>query len=314
MRSSTMMPPVVPSFSPAASASPALGSLCRQTITASHSSSPAEVETARTRPSEPPRNASTRVPKRSVTPRLVSDSWTGSATSGSRTSDSAHGPSSTKSTASPRWPSAPAISTPSGVAAEHDHALHAVELLVELHRGTDVLDVVQAFEVRARHVGLLPHEAGADDELVEPLVRVASGDRAAVEVDVGDRRLHPHVEPVLHVALDGREEQVLELVDLAPVDEWDPARRVGDVGELREQRDLEVGSQPSGDGRGSGAGAPSPDDDETLGHGTSVADRYSISGGCANVLETQQNRTARSTSAASSAGGTSAPAVTTSRP
>jgi hypothetical protein len=63
-------------------------------------------------------------------------------------------------------------------------------------------------------------------ELVEALVRVARGDRAAVEVDVGDRRLHPHVEPVLDVALDGREEQALELSISRAVHERDAARRV----------------------------------------------------------------------------------------
>ena len=62
--------------------------------------------------------------------------------------------------------------------------LDGVEQLVELHRLADVLDVVQALEVRAGHVGLLPDEAGADDELVEPLVLVARRDGAAVEVDV----------------------------------------------------------------------------------------------------------------------------------
>ena len=175
-------------------------------------------------------------------------------------------------------------------AAEDDDLLHVVELFVELHRGADVLDVVQPVEVGARDVGLLPRPAGADRELVEALVGVAGGDRAAVEVDVGDRRLHPHVEPVLDVALDGREEQRLELVDLAAVDERDAARRVRDVRELREQRDLHVRRQALGDGGGRGAGATTPDDDQALGHGSSV--RYSISGGAAKVFETQHRRRA----------------------
>jgi hypothetical protein len=114
MWSSTMSPPVVPVGSPAACASAVFGTLCRQTITASHSSSPSEVCTARTEPS--PRNASTAVPRCSCTPRSVRDVWTGSATSGSRTSCSTHGPSSTKCVSRPRWPRLPAISTPSGVA------------------------------------------------------------------------------------------------------------------------------------------------------------------------------------------------------
>ena len=326
-----MIAPVVPSFSPAASASCALGTLCRQTITASHSICPSEVATARTRSS--PRKASTFVPKRSVTPRLVSDSCTGSATSGSSSSDSAHGPSSMKSTSRPRCARLPAISTPIGVPPIDDDALHRVEFLVELHRGADVLDVVQPVEVGAGHVGLLPRPTRADRELVEALVRVARGHRAAVEVDVGDRRLHPHVEPVLDIAVDGREEQRLELVDLAPVHERDPARRVGDVGELREERDLEVRVQPLGDRRGGRARAATADHDQTLAHsanpsggpcsprsiprqpvarvahGSSV--RYSISGGDAKVFETQHSRRALAMYGSS---GTSARAETSSRP
>ena len=187
-----------------------------------------------------PMNASTLVPKRSVTPRLVSDSCTGSATSGSSSSDSAHGPSSTKSTCRPRWARLPGHLDADRRAAEDDDLLHRVQFLVELHRGADVLDVVQPVEVGARDARLLPRPAGADRELVEALVGVARGHRAAVEVDVGDRRLHPHVEPVLDVALDGGEEQRLELVDLAAVDERDAARRVRDVRELGEERDLEA--------------------------------------------------------------------------
>ena len=320
IRSSTAIAPVVPSSSPAACASSLLGSLCRQTITASHSSSPSEVATARTRVPSPVK-PSTRVPSRSVTPRLTSESWTGSATSGSSTSESTQGPSSTKSTCRPRWPRLPAISTPSGARADHDHALEVVELLVERHRRADVLDVVQPVEVGAGHVGLLPHEARADDQLVEPLVGVAGGDRPAVEVDVGDGRLHAHVEPVLDVALDGGEEQVLELRDLAAVHERDAAGRVGDVGELGEQRHLEVRVQAPGDGRGGRARAAAADHDQPLGHVTSRRGepspdvvRYSTAGGVASVLETQQTRRARAASAASSSAGAAALAVTTTCP
>ena len=71
--------------------------------------------------------------------------------------------------------------------ADDGDGLDRLEHLVELHRLADVLDVVQALEVGARDVGLLPDEAGADDQLVEALVLVARGDGAAVEVDVGDR-------------------------------------------------------------------------------------------------------------------------------
>ena len=177
-------------------------------------------------------------------------------------------------------------------AAVDDDALHVVERLVELHRRADVLDVVQPVEVGAGHVRLLPRPARADRELVEALVGVARGHHAAVEVDVGDRRLHPHVEPVLDVALDRRQEQRLELVDLAAVHERDPARRVGDVRELGEERDLELRVQALGDGGARGAGPTAADDDQTLGHWSSV--RYSISGGAANVFETQHNRRARS--------------------
>jgi len=49
----------------------------------------------------------------------------------------------------------------------HDHgALDGVEDLVPLHRGPDVLDVVETLEVGARHAGILVVEAGADDQLV----------------------------------------------------------------------------------------------------------------------------------------------------
>ncbi len=181
--------------------------------------------------------------------------------------------------------------------ADHGDALHPVELLVEQHRGADVLDVVQPLEVRARDVGLLPHEAGADHELVEPLVGVARGQRPAVHVDVGDRRLHAHVEPVLDVALDRRQEEVLELVDLAAVDERDAARGVGDVGELGEQRHLEVGVDPLGDGGRGRARAPATDHDQTLAHVAS-RDRYSTAGGSASVFDTQHTRLARTTSSA----------------
>jgi hypothetical protein len=172
---------------------------------------------------------------------------------------------------------------------------------------------VQPGQVRAGHVRLLPHEPGADDELVEPLVRVARGHRPAIEVDVGDGRLHPHVEPVLDVALDGGEEQRLELVDLAPVHERDPARRVRDVRELGEQRHRHVRVQALGDGGGGGSGAPAADHDQTLGHVTSVVARYSISGGVANVFDTQQKRSAFSTRSARSSLGMSADAETTTR-
>jgi hypothetical protein len=114
MWSSTTRPPVVPTSSPAAVASAVLGTLCKQTITTSQAISPPDVATARTRSS--PTKASTAVPRCRVTPRLVSDSWTGSATSGSSTSCRTHGPSSMKWTSRPRWPRLPAISTPSGVA------------------------------------------------------------------------------------------------------------------------------------------------------------------------------------------------------
>ena len=184
--------------------------------------------------------------------------------------------------------------------ADHHDALHVVEQLVELHRGADVLDVVQPLEVRAGHVRLLPHEPGADDQLVEPLVRVARGDRPAVEVDVRDGGLHAHVEAVLDVALDRGEEEVLELRDLAAVHERDAAGRVGDVRELREQRHLEIRCQSLRDGRGCGSGAATADHDETLGHETSRrvepspdVVRYSTAGGVASVLETQHSRRAR---------------------
>ena len=56
--------------------------------------------------------------------------------------------------------------------------------------------------------------------------------------------------PSVDVALDRREEEVLEARDLAAVHERDPARRVGDVLELGEQRHLEVRVHPLGGGRG----------------------------------------------------------------
>jgi hypothetical protein len=108
--------------------------------------------------------------------------------------------------------------------ADDHHALHRVQPRVELHRLADVLHVVQPLEVPARDVGLLPVEPGAHDELVEALGLVARRDGAAVEVDVGDDGLHAHVQAVGLVALDGGQEEVLELRDLAPVDERDPAR------------------------------------------------------------------------------------------
>ena len=185
--------------------------------------------------------------------------------------------------------------------ADHDRALHPLELLVEQHRGADVLDVVQALEVGARHVGLLPREAGPDHQLVEPLVGVPGGDGAAVEVEVGDRGLHPHVEPVLDVALDRGQEQVLELRDLAAVHERDPARRVGDVGELGEEGHPQVRVQPLGDGGGRRSGAASADHDQALAHGSSV-DTYSTAGGEASVFDTQHTRRARVTSDSRSRG------------
>ena len=251
--------------SPAAAASAVLGTLCRQTMTTSQAISPCEVATARTWSS--PTKPSTAVPRCSVTPRLVSDSWTGSATSGSSTSWSTHGPSSMKCTSRPRWPRLPAISTPSGVAPTTATRLDRLEHLVELHRLADVLDVVQALEVGARHVRLLPHEAGGEDELVEALVLVARRDGAAVEVDVGDDRLHPHVQAVGDVAVDGRQEEVLEARDLAAVDERDAARGVGDVLELGVERHLQVGVDALGGGRRGDASAPAADDDEPFGHG-----------------------------------------------
>jgi hypothetical protein len=160
-------------------------------------------------------------------------------------------------------------------AADHDRALDRVELLVELHRAPDVLDVVEPFEVRARHLRLLPREAGADDQLVEALVGVTRRHRALVEVDLSDDGLHPHVEPVVDVALHRRQEEALELRDLAAVHVRDPARRVGDVLELREHRHLEVGVGALGDGRRGGPRAAAPDDDETLGHVPSPLRRYS---------------------------------------
>ena len=146
-------------------------------------------------------------------------------------------------------------------ATDHDRALDRVELLVELHRAADVLDVVQALQVGAGHGGLLPHETRAEDQLVEALVRVARRERPPVEVDVGDDGLHPHVEPVLDVALDRRQEEVLEAGDLAAVDVRDPARRIGDVRELREDAHVEVRVRALGDRRRRGAGAPASDDD-----------------------------------------------------
>ena len=176
-------------------------------------------------------------------------------------------------------------------AAEDDDLLHRVEFLVELHRGADVLDVVQPGQVGPGHAGLLPRPARADRELVEALVGVARGHRAAVEVDVGDRGLHPHVEAVLDVAVDRGQEQRLELVDLAAVHERDAARRVRDVRELREQRDLQVRVQALGDRGRRGPRATASDDDQPFAHVVSV--RYSMSGGAAKVFETQQSRWAR---------------------
>ena len=145
--------------------------------------------------------------------------------------------------------------------------LDAVEQLVELHRLADVLDVVEPVEVRAGDVRLLPGEAGADDQLIEAFMLVARRDDAAIEVDLGDHRLHPHVEPVGDIAVDGRQEEVLEARDLAAVHEGDAARRVGDVLELREHRDLQVRVQALGDGRRGRAGAASADDDQPVTHG-----------------------------------------------
>ena len=157
--------------------------------------------------------------------------------------------------------------------ADDDDPLHRVELLVELHRLADVLDVVDAVEVHARHVGLLPEEAGAEDELVEALGLVLRRDRAPVEVDVGDDRLHAHVQAVLAVALDGGQEEVVEARDLAAVDERDAARRVGDVRELGEDAHLELRVQALGDGRGRRPRAASADDDYAL-HGDSSRSKW----------------------------------------
>ena len=208
------------------------------------------------------------MPRCSVTPRASSESWTGLATSGSRISCSTHGPSSTRSTCSPRWARPPAISTPTGPAPTTTIRFIESSLLVELHRLADVLDVVDAVEVHAGHVGLLPEEARAEDELVEALGLVLRRDRAPVEVDVGDDRLHAHVQAVLAVALDGGEEEVVEARDLAAVDERDAARRVGDVRELGEDAHLELRIQALGDGRGRRPRAASADDDYAL-HGDS---------------------------------------------
>ena len=83
IRSSTMIPPVEPSLSPAAFASRLLGVLCVATTTSSAGISPSEVCTARTAPFSSPRNASSVVLKCMCTPSSVHDSWTGAMMSGS---------------------------------------------------------------------------------------------------------------------------------------------------------------------------------------------------------------------------------------
>ena len=183
-----MIAPVVPSFRPAASASCAVGTLCRQTITASHSISPVG---RRHRPhpavavADEPLDAGAEAQCHAPLGQRLVDRLGDVGIEQLRQRPRA-------------FVDEVDLQAAVGEVAGHldadrraavdDDPLHGVQFLVELHRRADVLDVVQALEVGARDGRLLPRPAGADRELVEALVGVARGDRPAGEIDVGDRR------------------------------------------------------------------------------------------------------------------------------
>ena len=119
-------------------------------MTASHSSSPSDVDDGASAPVAFSTNPSTLVPSRSVTPRLVE-----------RLVDRLGDVRIEHLGEHPRA-LVDEVDLQAAVAeraghldaerrrADDRHPLHPVELLVEHHRRADVLDVVQAFEVRAR--------------------------------------------------------------------------------------------------------------------------------------------------------------------
>src|SRR5262245_51166695 len=122
---------------------------------------------------------------------------------------------------------------------DHHRRAHPVQYFVPLDRSPDVLHVVQAIEVGARHPRVGVIEAGRHDQLVvADLALAVDGRGLPLGADGGDPFLILDVDALTSVSFFGCQKQPLEVGYLFAVDIGNTTRAVSDIFEFCKDADV----------------------------------------------------------------------------